>query len=284
MSTVGDNMDKKNKQYIVISIIFACIVSLTLFYMYDNYVFQTYGDVVYYDCIFNGENNDIEAENIEVYCKNNTLLLENGSIYIKNDNLLSNIENIEASLVLQNNEDQREYKLQLVKETNNKLTIQKNIKKNNFLKDLKNAKLVIRENEKNIDSLKLEINPVEQLEGSNKEYRIENAAVSKQMMRLGNLKTTDENIIKEYPNISLEYRYLKNEKLDKDDNDNYVVFKKITGKSIELVNAEDYGNFYLDEGNLNKMDLSVVIIFSNDKEKFAFSIDLSARQVGDYYG
>lgn len=284
MSTVGDNMDKKNKQYIIISIIFACIVSLTLFYMYDNYVFQTYGDVVYYDCILDGKNNDIEVENIEVYCKNNTLALGNGNIYIKNDNLLSNVEGINASVVLQNNEDQREYKLQLVQETNDKLTIQKKLKKNNFLHDFKNAKLVIRVDEKIVSSLKLEIIPVEQLEGSNKEYRIENAAVSNQMMRLGNLKTTNENIIKEYPNVSLEYRYLKNEKLDKENNDNYVVFKKITGKSKELVNAKDYGNFYINEGNLEKMDLSVVIIFSNDKEKFAFSIDLSTRQVGDYYG
>ena len=31
-------------------------------------------------------------------------------------------------------------------------------------------------------------------------------------------------------------------------------------------------------------DLSVVIIFSNGKEKFAFAIDLKTREVGDYYG
>lgn len=35
------------------------------------------------------------------------------------------------------------------------------------------------------------------------------------MIRLGNLKTTNENIIKEYPMISLEYRYLKDPKKKK---------------------------------------------------------------------
>ncbi|MFR5749183.1 MAG: hypothetical protein ACLUD4_09685, partial [Thomasclavelia spiroformis] len=73
-------------------------------------------------------------------------------------------------------------------------------------------------------------------------------------------------------------------KLNKDTDDNYIVFKKISGKSKELINADDYGVFYLDEGNFKNKDLSVVIIFSNDNDKYAFSIDLTTRQVGDYYG
>lgn len=104
------------------------------------------------------------------------------------------------------------------------------------------------------------------------------------MMRLGSLKTTDEQIIKKYPNISLEYRYLKDEKLNKDNDDNYIVFKKISGKSKELVNSNDYGLFYLNEGNFKNKNLSVVIIFSNNDDKYVFSIDLTIQQVGDYYG
>ena len=47
------------------------------------------------------------------------------------------------------------------------------------------------------------------------------------MIRLGNLKTTNKDIIEEYPVVSLEYRYLKDSKKGKEDNNNYVVFKKI---------------------------------------------------------
>ena len=144
--------------------------------------------------------------------------------------------------------------------------------------------MIINNNGKTINELNLKILPVEQLEGANKEYRIENASISNQMMRLGSLKTTDEQIIKKYPNISLEYRYLKDEKLNKDNDDNYIVFKKISGKSKELVNSNDYGLFYLNEGNFKNKNLSVVIIFSNNDDKYVFSIDLTIQQVGDYYG
>ena len=81
-----------------------------------------------------------------------------------------------------------------------------------------------------------------------------------------------------------EYTIYTDKKLNKDNDDNYIVFKKISGKSKELINADDYGVFYLDEGNFKNKDLSVVIIFSNDNDKYAFSIDLTTRQVGDYYG
>ena len=36
----------------------------------------------------------------------------------------------------------------------------------------------------------------------------------------------NKDIIEEYPVVSLEYRYLKDSKKEKEDNDNYVVFKK----------------------------------------------------------
>lgn len=118
----------------------------------------------------------------------------------------------------------------------------------------------------------------------NKVDRIENASISKKMIRLGNLKTTNKDIIEEYPVVSLEYRYLKDSKKGKEDNNNYVVFKKITGSSKDLINSNDYGTYYLDFDDFKNKDLSVVIIFSNDNDKFVFSIDLVTRQVGDYYG
>ena len=58
-------MSKKNKQNLLMTVIFTLIVSITLFYMYDNFIFQTYGEVVYYDYMLNGENDDLKVENIE---------------------------------------------------------------------------------------------------------------------------------------------------------------------------------------------------------------------------
>ena len=44
-------MDKKHKQHLLVTLIFTLIVTATLFFMYDDFVFQTYGEVVYYDYI-----------------------------------------------------------------------------------------------------------------------------------------------------------------------------------------------------------------------------------------
>lgn len=281
-------MERKYKQNLLVSIVFALIVSITLFYMHNNYIFQTYGDVVYYDYILNGENDDIKVENVEVYYRKDSFSIGDGSIVVKNSDLINMKTNFNVNIILENKDQKKEYQVELENypEDNLKYRIQKISRKSNKsdLEDATKAKLIINNNGKTINELNLKILPVEQLEGANKEYRIENASISNQMMRLGSLKTTDEQIIKKYPNISLEYRYLKDEKLNKDNDDNYIVFKKISGKSKELVNSNDYGVFYLNEGNFKNKNLSVVIIFSNDDDKYVFSIDLTIQQVGDYYG
>lgn len=191
-------------------------------------------------------------------------------------------------LILKSNEQKFEYETELDDYSKDKLNyeIDKIIKDNKKvnLDNIETAELIVSVSDKNINKLNLKITPIEQLDGSNKEYRIENASISKKMIRLGNLKTTNKDIIEEYPVVSLEYRYLKDSKKGKEDNNNYVVFKKITGSSKDLINSNDYGTYYLDFDDFKNKDLSVVIIFSNDNDKFVFSIDLVTRQVGDYYG
>lgn len=281
-------MSKIHKQNLLITVIFTLIVSTTLFYMYDNFVFQTYGDVIYYDYMLNGESDNLKIENVEAYHSENVFSLGDGRVIFKKSNLVEMGAIPVIKIILKNGDEKFKYEVDLNNYSNDNLShsIEKIVKNNKKIKlsDVEEAKLTVSVNNETVSKLDLEITPVEQLEGSNKEYRIENASISKKMIRLGNLKTNDIDIIKKYPKISLEYRYLKNPKKDKEDNDNYIVFKKITGESKELVNSNDYGSYYLDEGSFKDKDLSVVIIFSNDNDKFAFSIDLITRQVGDYYG
>lgn len=281
-------MDKKNKQNLFVTVIFTLIVSITLFYMYDNFKFQTYGNVVYYDYILNGENDNLKVENIEAYYNQDSFILGDGEISFKSTNIVEADSKPIVKVILKNGKQEFEYETELINYTRDNLThsiekIKKNNKKIN-LNDIEIAQLQVTINDKVVDKLNLEITPVEQLEGSNKEYRIENASISKKMMRLGNLKIADKEIVEKYPNISLEYRYLKDPKKSRADNDNYIVFKKITGESKKLVNTTDYGTYYLDKGNFKNKELSVVIIFSNNSDKFVFAIDLTPRQVGDYYG
>ena len=253
-------MDKKHKQHLLVTLIFTLIVTATLFFMYDDFVFQTYGEVVYYDYILKGENNQLKVENIEAYLDRQSFHLGEGRIIFKDVNLTNGaVPTVKLSLY---GENQQKFDYEFVVEEYHS---------DNLIYSIQS----ISKKYKEID-----------LDGSNKEYRIENASISNSMMRLGTLKAASDDVIKEYPTVSLEYRYLKDKNGDKEDNDNYVVFKKITGKSKELVNGNDYGTYNLEDedDSFKDKDLSVVIIFSNGKEKFAFAIDLKTREVGDYYG
>ena len=254
-------MDKKHKQHLLVTLIFTLIVTATLFFMYDDFVFQTYGEVVYYDYILKGENNQLKVAVPTVKL----------SLYGENQ------QKFDYEFVVEEyHSDNLIYSIQSISKKYKEID----------LDDVKSASLTIEANDQKLSEVDLKITPVEQLEGSNKEYRIENASISNSMMRLGTLKAASDDVIKEYPTVSLEYRYLKDKNGDKEDNDNYVVFKKITGKSKELVNGNDYGTYNLEDedDSFKDKDLSVVIIFSNGKEKFAFAIDLKTREVGDYYG
>lgn len=283
-------MDKKHKQHLLVTLIFTLIVTATLFFMYDDFAFQTYGEVVYYDYILKGENDQLKVENIEAYLDRQNFHLGEGRIIFKDANLTNGAApTVKLSLY---GENQQKFDYEFIVEDyrgDNLIysiqTISKKYKEID-LDDVKSASLTIEANDQKLSEVDLKITPVEQLEGSNKEYRIENASISNSMMRLGTLKSVSDNVLKEYPTVSLEYRYLKDKNSDKEDNDNYVVFKKITGKSKELVNGDDYGTYNLEDedDSFKDKDLSVVIIFSNEKDKFAFAIDLKTREVGDYYG
>lgn len=282
-------MDKKHKQNLITTIISSLVVIATLIFMYDDFAFQTYGNVVYYDYILEGEDDQVKIENLEVYRDKKSFFLGQGKIIFKEQTLL--VDNIVPEIkVALKGDDKTVFEYPIIlnnfSAANLVYPIDQITKKSKKVKmnDLNSAVLTISKNNQEMTKLNVKIKPVEQLEGSNKDYRIENASVSDTMMHLGALKTTEQEIIKKYPTVSLEYRYLKDENGEKDDNDNYIVFKKITGKSSELVNAKDYGIHYLDEDSFKDKDLSVVIIFSNDNDRFAFAIDLKTKEVGDYYG
>src|SRR5699024_11855607 len=59
------------------------------------------------------------------------------------------------------------------------------------LDTIKTATLTVETNNQELTKLKLDITPLDRLEGSNSEYRIENAAISKSMIRLGSLRSEE---------------------------------------------------------------------------------------------
>ena len=113
-----------------------------------------------------------------------------------------------------------------------------------YIKEIENVQLIIKDdNQKTVYQHTLKLKQVEKLSCSSKTFKVENACVSDDFMRLGYLTSTDEDLLKKYPNISLEYRYLKSNKLNDKNDKNYVVFKKINGKTKEIVNQKIYQTY-----------------------------------------
>ena len=155
------------------------------------------------------------------------------------------------------------------------------------IKEIKNVQLIIKDdNQKMVYQHTLKLKQVEKLACSSKTFKVENACVSDDFMRLGYLTSTDEDLLKKYPNISLEYRYLKSNKLNDKNDKNYVVFKKINGKTKEIVNQKIYQtyNHDLNQGSLKKKKLSVVIILSKDQSQksYVFKLNFSKENGGLY--
>lgn len=283
-------MKKKYMQHLIVSIVFAIIVSTTLFFMYDSFKFQTFGEIVYYDYILSGSNDFVIIENVEVYCDQDNFYLNDGRILYTDSSILSQ-QTPTIKLELSSDEKKFNHEFTLDNYDQNNLIYSFNNYSSKTdginLDTIKTATLTVEANNQELTKLKLDITPLDRLEGSNSEYRIENAAISKSMIRLGSLKTSNDNVFKDYSDVSLEYRYLKDKKGDPKDNDNYVVFHKISGTTKELINDDDYGTYNLedDDIDLKNEKLSVVVILSNgDDNQYAFAIDLNVQEAGDYYG
>lgn len=283
-------MKKKYMQHLIVSIVFAIIVSTTLFFMYDSFKFQTFGEIVYYDYILSGSNDFVIIENVEVYCDQDNFYLNDGRILFTDSSILSQ-QSPTIKLELSSDEKKFNHEFTLDNYDQNNLIYSFNNYSSKTdginLDTIKTATLTVETNNQELTKLKLDITPLDRLEGSNSEYRIENAAISKSMIRLGSLKTSNDNVFKDYSDVSLEYRYLKDKKGDPKDNDNYVVFHKISGTTKELINNDDYGTYNLedDDIDLKNEKLSVVVILSNgDDNQYAFAIDLNVQEAGDYYG
>ncbi|WP_300628284.1 hypothetical protein [uncultured Thomasclavelia sp.] len=283
-------MKKKYMQHLIVSIVFAIIVSTTLFFMYDSFKFQTFGEIVYYDYILSGSNDFVTMENVEVYCDQDNFYLNDGRILFTDSSILSQ-QTPTIKLELSSDEKKFNHEFTLDNYDQNNLIYSFNNYSSKTdginLDTIKTATLTVEANNQELTKLKLDITPLDRLEGSNSEYRIENAAISKSMIRLGSLKTSNDNVFKDYSDVSLEYRYLKDKKRDPKDNDNYVVFHKISGTTKELINNDDYGTYNLedDDIDLKNEKLSVVVILSNgDDNQYAFAIDLNVQEAGDYYG
>lgn len=271
-------MNQKSKMNLLISTICTCLVVCSLYFMYDIFAFHTYGDVRTFDDILSLNDDKYQLDGVEIYKDRNNIKISEGTLTIDSSSFQQSTYQIVLSLV--DHQNKASYRIvQDFDYQNNQDKIQLSEQTLEFeLNDLTKASIQIKSNQDIIYQHDLTITPVKPLYSANKEYRLASSTVAPYYMKLGYLTTTNQNIIKQYPYVSLEYRYLKTHKKNKNNDNNYVVFKKVSGLSKNLVNHKNNDIYRQDskDARLDHKDLSVVVIFSKDNGKsFVFKMDLS---------
>ena len=266
-------MDQKHKSNLIITCLCLIIVFVSLLTMYDNFSFHTYNTKTYYDYFLSLNHQGFTLQDYELYKDQSNYHCGDGTLVL--GKIASLVDGQDIDVIIQINRKQHiDYSLENKEDLKN-------------IKEIKNVQLIIKDDhQKTVYQHTLKLKQVEKLACSSKTFKVENACVSDDFMRLGYLTSTDEDLLKKYPNISLEYRYLKSNKLNDKNDKNYVVFKKINGKTKEIVNQKIYQtyNHDLNQGSLKKKKLSVVIILSKDQSQksYVFKLNFSKENGGLY--
>lgn len=272
-------MKKIHKSNLMTTILCTLIVGISLYFLYDTFYFQTYGTKTYYDYLLSINSKECQLSNFKLFKDQSNYYCGDGSITLGTIDTLQIGQEYTVSIVLNSNGKNYAVNYPIVYDKDCTYTLNNNETRKD-LKTIDSIKLhILDSNDQVVYAKKVKKHAVQAIYCFNKEYRIENACISDDFMRLGYLTTTNNEIIKQYPYISLEYRYLKDEKGDEEDDNNYIVFKKVNGKSKDYVNIQNYEMYEHDKenrGSLLDKKLSVVIIFSNEKGKtFTFKMDFT---------
>lgn len=281
-------MEKKYKQQLSMAALFLLFIVISLFSMYPLYSFHTYDDVVYYDYLLDEDTKNMKVENFEIFKDEKVASIGGGTLTIVNKELFSDGMPLTIKIIASDDKKQTITAEYAITYTNAQDSYPLEVKKKNFTKEDIESKITnitkatITFTDQAGNSMYEDVLRVHSLSkalGASKAYRIENAYVDPYFMRLGKL-AVNAKIEKQYPTISLEYRYLKN-----DAKEEYVVFKKITKETSSYLKEQDVPVYYHNkkEGSLLDKELSVVVILSNEQKEYVFSIDLDVNKVGDMH-
>ena len=264
-------MDQKHKSNLIITCLCLIIVFVSLLTMYDNFSFHTYNTKTYYDYFLSLNHQGFTLQDYELYKDQSNYHCGDGTLVLgKIDSL---VDGQDIDVIIQINRKQHiDYSLKYLEGGSYSLENKEDLKN---IKEIKNVQLIIKDdNQKTVYQHTLKLKQVEKLACSSKTFKVENACVSDDFMRLGYLTSTDEDLLKKYTNISLEYRYLKSNKLNDKNDKNYVVFKKINGKTKEIVNQKIYQTYKSRIFKKEKIKCCYYFIKRSKSKKLCFQIKL----------
>lgn len=278
----GDKMNKEIKRQLILTMILLCLLVSTLFLWYGNFHFHTYMNAVDYQYCFAGKNDDLMIDGYEFYKQDR--IQKNGQarlLALKNQFFLKD-DQIKAAFIMENENEDYQFEQTIQVQHDNEVCHLNLIDTNVAITDqnLNNAKLhieVIRDEKTVYDQ---DIPMINQnlviYNGSNKDYAIQNVRVTSTWLKTGQLSTKDKDIAKQYPNIVMDYMYLKDDGNENEIND-YERFVYIKGKTEDILSKNlDQVVYYDGAGSLLDKQLLCVVTLSKDEKSdpYIFMINL----------
>ena len=186
-------MDQKHKSNLIITCLCLIIVFVSLLTMYDNFSFHTYNTKTYYDYYLSLNHQGFTLQDYELYKDQSNYHCGDGTLVLgKIDSL---VDGQDIDVIIQINRKQHiDYSLKYLEGGSYSLENKEDLKN---IKEIKNVQLIIKDdNQKTVYQHTLKLKQVEKLACSSKTFKVENACVSDDFMRLGYLTSTDEALFK----------------------------------------------------------------------------------------
>lgn len=277
-------MNKEIKRQLILAVILLFFLVSTLFLWYSNFIFHTYINVVDYQYCFYGENDTFIVDGYEFY--KNELGVKHGKARIipLAENVVLKDDVIQITFELTSSNQQKySFKQKVKVKTDNAVCFmdeqdtEEMLSTQDFLKA--SLKIEVIRNEKNVYEQNIDMNeqPLVVYNGGNKDYTIQSVYVTSSWLKTGLFSSTKKGIEKEYPTITIDYLYLKDEG-NKDDINDYERFAYVKGATRDMLDGKIQEVAYYDnEGSLLDKELCCVVTLIKDEttqDVYTFMINL----------
>ncbi|WP_028043947.1 hypothetical protein [Candidatus Stoquefichus massiliensis] len=276
-------MNKEIKRQLILSVVLLCMLVVTLFFWYDNFIFHTYVNTSDYQYCFMGNNDDLSVNGYEFYKDHDEQSHGGARIVALNDRFFLEGDQVIATFVVKNGKEEMRYVHQLDVKSDNEVLFMNHEKTQEQMsgdefKETSLEVIVKRDDEKVYEqTLPMNMQQIIAYNGANKNYALQNVYATASWLKTGDFVSTDKQIDKEYPYIIIDYLYLK-ENGDVDNINDYERFAYVKGKTEDILNGKNKTvAFYDDKGSLLERELRCVVTLTKkdtDTEGYTFMLNL----------
>ncbi|MCD7950695.1 MAG: hypothetical protein LUG12_10630 [Erysipelotrichaceae bacterium] len=271
-------MKNEIKKQLLLSVIVLCVLIVTLFIWYDNFIFHTYVNTNTYQYCFKGENSDFQINGYEFYQVDNTLQTGNARILSYQSDLW--LENDIVDIIFYVNDSISYEDTVNVSYDNEVLNTSLNeyddiVSTSEF--DNPYIHLSIIRDDKNIyeNDINMTSQEIITLTGANKDYTINNVYTTSSWLKTGDFSCKIDHLEETYPYMSIDYM-IANEEVELNE---YERFAYISGDTQDILNNNEHQCVYDDTGSLLDKDIICVVTLmksEEDNDPYTFTITLKA--------